>query len=56
MRNSKNELILIPKYEKYIKYKIEVIIKLPRTEKFSIVTENKKSMYDMIKEILLLVK
>ncbi len=56
MGDSKNELILIPKSEKYIQYMIEVIIKLPRTEKFSIGTEYKKSMYEMIEEILLLSK
>ena len=39
-----NELALIPKSEKYIQYMIEVIIKLPRTEKFSIGTEFKNSM------------
>ena len=30
------ELLLIPKYEKYMEYMLEVIlIKLPRTEKYS---------------------
>ena len=36
-----NELILIPKAERYIEYMLEVILKIPRTEKFSIGTEYK---------------
>ena len=35
------ELILIPKIEDYVKYVLNIIIKLPRTEKFSIGTEYK---------------
>ena len=31
MTNKNSELILIPKYEKYMQYMIEVIIKMPRT-------------------------
>ena len=30
---TRNELILIPKYERYMQYMIEIIIKIPRTEK-----------------------
>ena len=45
-------LNLIPKYQEYIQYMIEVIIKLPRTEKFSIGNEFKKSMYETIENIL----
>lgn len=30
------QLILIPKIEDYIEYMLNVILKLPRTEKFSI--------------------
>ena len=37
----KEKLVLIPKAEKYIEYIIELIIKLPRTEKFSIGNEYK---------------
>lgn len=47
-----NSLVLIPKAERYIQYMIEVIIKLPRTEKFSIGTEYKQSMYRMLEIIL----
>ena len=32
MGQSKKELILIPKSEKYIQYMLEIIMKLPRTE------------------------
>lgn len=51
-----NKLILIPKAENYIQYIIEILIKLPRVEKFSIGTEYKKSMYEMLKNIMLLSK
>lgn len=53
MENKKeNELTLIPKSERYIQYMLDVIIKLPRTEKFSIGTEYKSSMYKMLRDIL----
>lgn len=51
-QEQEKRLTLIPKAERYIGYMIEVIIKLPRTEKFSIGTEYKKSMYLMLKDIL----
>lgn len=51
-----NKLILIPKTEKYVQYMIETIIKIPRTEKFSIGTEYKTSMYKMLKDTLYLSK
>ena len=51
-----NKLVLIPKAEKYIEYMLDVMIKLPRTEKFSIGTEYKTSMYKMLQEIMLLNK
>ena len=50
------QLILIPKIEDYVEYVINIIIKLPRTEKFSIGTEYKNSMYKMLKDVLLLNK
>ena len=56
MDEKKNELVLIPKSENYIQYMIEVIIKLPRTEKFSIGTEYKLSMYKMLENILIISK
>lgn len=51
-----NKLVLIPKAEKYIEYMLDVMIKLPRTEKFSIGTEYKTSMYQMLNKIMLLNK
>ena len=51
--SSENELKLIPIYENYMEYMIQTLIKLPRTEKFSIGTEVKTSMYEMLKNILL---
>ena len=51
-----NKLKLIPKAEKYIGYMLQVIFKLPRTEKFSIGTEYKKTMYEMMENILIISK
>ena len=41
-------LILIPKIEKYIKYMLNIILKLPRTEIINIGNEYKVSMYTML--------
>ena len=41
-------LILIPKIEKYIEYILNVILKIPRTEKFNIGNEYKVSMYRLL--------
>ena len=51
-----NKLKLIPKAESYVEYVINIIIKLPRTEKFSIDTEYKLSLYKMLEEIMYLNK
>jgi len=51
-----NKLILIPKIEKYIEYMLNVILKLPRTEKFSIGTEYKLSMYKLLELVMILNK
>ena len=48
----KKKLILIPKIEDYIEYMLNVIIKLPRVEKFSIGNEYKTSMYSMLENSL----
>lgn len=56
MSEHKNELILIPKYEKYMEYMLQVILKLPRTEKFNIGNEFKNVMYKMLENILYLNK
>ena len=51
-----NKLLLIPKTERYIQYMVEIITKIPRTEKFNIGTEYKQSMYNMLRKILYLSK
>ena len=55
MYEKKNkELTLIPKYELYMQYMLEIILlKLPRTEKYSIGNEFKSVMYDTFKDIVL---
>ncbi len=52
----KETLSLIPKSEKYIQYILELILKLPRTEKFSIGNEYKRSLYIMLENIMYLNK
>ena len=42
------QLILIPKTEDYIEYILNVIVKLPRIEKFNIGNEYKVSLYRMM--------
>ena len=53
---NKQELILIPKYERYMQYMIEVILKMPRTEKFNIGNEFKNIMYKTLENIMLISK
>ncbi len=55
-KQKQEKLILTPKAEKYIDYMLQVIFKLPRTEKFSIGTEYKRSMYEMVENILIISK
>ncbi len=55
-KQKQEKLILIPKVEKYIDYMLQVIFKIPRTEKFSIGTEYKRSMYEMVENILIISK
>lgn len=55
-QEQENKLILIPKAEKYIEYMLQVIFKLPRTEKFSIGTEYKLSLYQMMRNIMMISK
>ena len=50
------QLILIPKIENYIEYMLNVMVKLPRTEKFSIGSEYKTSMYKMLNNVLYVYK
>ena len=56
MNDKNKKLELIPKIEKYVQYMIEIIIKLPRTEKFSIGNEYKISMYKLIEYSMYLSK
>ena len=51
-----NKLLLIPKIETYIEYMLQICLKLPRTEKFSIGNEYKTSMYEMLKDVMFLTK
>lgn len=53
-KNKDNRLVIIVKIKKYIEYMFTILLKLPRTEKFSIGTEAKTSMYEMLKNIFLL--
>lgn len=54
--NEEQILQLIPKSEDYIQYMLEILFKIPRTEKFNIGNEYKKSMYEMLENILILNK
>ena len=56
MNEKESKLKLIPKVEVYVEYIINMIIKLPRTEKFSIGSEYKLSLYKMLEEIMYLNK
>ena len=47
-----NELKLIPIYEQYMEYVIQMLIKLPRTEKFSIGTDFKQVLYETLEDIM----
>lgn len=55
-QSKESKLILIPKTEKYIEYILQLLLKLPRTEKFSIGTEYKRAMYEMTENILIISK
>lgn len=46
------QLKLIPKIEEYIQYMLEILLKLPRVEKFNIGNEYKKSMYKILEYTL----
>lgn len=51
-----NRLQLIPKIEQYIEYILNMLIKIPRTEKFSIGSEYKISIYQMLERVIYLNK
>ena len=50
------KLSLIPKTEDYIEYVIVMLIKIPRTEKFSIGTDFKQIMYSTLEDIMYISK
>ena len=50
------KLSLIPKIEDYIEYVIVMLIKIPRTEKFSIGTDFKQIMYSTLEDIMYISK
>ena len=54
--NIENKLKLIPKVENYIYYMLQIIMKLPRIEKFNIENEYKISMYQMLENIMMITK
>lgn len=54
--NSAEGLKLIPKYMSYMEYMIDVLIHLPRTEKFNLGNEYKKVMYETFEYIMYLDK
>ena len=56
IKERENKLQLIPKMEIYIEYMLNVILKLPRTEKFNIGNEYKLSMYAMLENTLYIAK
>ena len=51
-KEEENKLLLIPKSKIYMQYIIELVMKLPRTEKFSIGNEYKLSLYKMLENIM----
>ena len=56
MDKEEEKLKLIPKAETYVEYILNLIIKIPRTEKFSIGTEYKLSLYKMLENTMYLNK
>lgn len=55
--NKSSKLVLIPKFELYMEYMLEVVLlKLPRVEKYSIGTEFKNVMYATYRNIMYLNK
>ena len=56
MDKEEEKLKLIPKAETYVEYILNLIIKIPRIEKFSIGTEYKLSLYKMLENIMYLNK
>lgn len=55
-KRKNKKLEIIPKLEKYVQYMLELLLKLPRTEKYSIGTEYKNSLYKSIECVMILNK
>ena len=55
-RVNNEQLKLIPKIEEYIQYMLEVLLKIPRVEKFNIGNEYKKSIYKMLEHAMYISK
>lgn len=53
---TRRELVLIPKTENYMKYMLNLLMKLPRTEKFNIGNEYKSVMYQMLEDVMMIGK
>ena len=56
VKETENKLQIIPKIERYIEYMLNVIMKLPRVEKFNIGNEYKQSMYQMLEDTMYISK
>lgn len=50
------QLKLIPKLQEYIQYMLDIILKLPKIEKFNIGNEYKNSMYQILEYTLYISK
>lgn len=55
-KTNSEQLKLIPKIQEYIQYMLEIILKLPRIEKFNIGNEYKSNMYQMLEDTLYISK
>ena len=47
-QEQENKLALIPKSERYIEYMLDIMIKIPRTEKFIRRKKNRKRKYKIL--------
>ena len=56
LKINSEQLKLIPKIQEYIEYMLDIILKLPRIEKFNIGNEYKSSMYKMLEYTLYICK
>ncbi len=56
MASRANVLQLIPKYERFVEYSIELVIKIPKVAKFNIGNRYINNILDTLKNIYLLTK